>query len=305
MQGGAYRWRRERMKVIVTGASGLLGADIAAVFAREHEVVALKGRKELDLTDAQAVLAFMQEMKPDLIINCAGFRMVDMAEEQRRMTFAINTFGAKNAALAAARLDIPLIHISSDSVFDGETKVPYHEYDKTNPINTYGQSKLMAESEVRAVHRKHFIIRVPLLFGAKGYQHSNYIYMMMEKLDAGETVSYTTDQMCSPTYCRDVAEELLNMAQTPYYGTYHIANTGIASRYEFYSACALGLGYSVNRLVPILQKDRSAKRAKNTMFDSIAYTNTFHRTLRGWKEALGECLEEIKEQKCNVNENRE
>ena len=103
------------MKVIITGASGLLGA----------------------------VMEYMLEKKPDLIINCAGFRMVDAAEEQRRMTYAINTFGAKNAALAASKLDIPLIHISSDSVFDGETEVPYHEYDKTNPINTYGRSKLM------------------------------------------------------------------------------------------------------------------------------------------------------------------
>lgn len=285
------------MKVIITGVSGLLGADIARVFEREHEVIALKGRKELNLTDAQAVMEYMLEKKPDLIINCAGFRMVDAAEEQRRMTYAINTFGAKNAALAASKLDIPLIHISSDSVFDGETEVPYHEYDKTNPINTYGRSKLMAEQEVRAVCRKHFIIRVPLLFGANGYTHSNYIYMMMEKLEAGERITYTTDQMCSPTYCVDVAEELLNMADTEFYGTYHIANTGTASRYNFYSACAAGLGYSVNHLVPILQKDRSAKRAKNTMFDSIAYTNTFHRTLRSWQDALEECLEEIKERR--------
>ena len=106
------------MKVIITGASGLLGADIARVFEREQEVIALKGRKELNLTDAQAVMEYMLEKKPDLIINCAGFRMVDAAEEQRRMTYAINTFGAKNAALAASKLDIPLIHISSDSVFD-------------------------------------------------------------------------------------------------------------------------------------------------------------------------------------------
>ena len=285
------------MKVIITGASGLLGADIARVFEREHEVIALKGRKELNLTDAQAVMEYMLEKNPDLIITCAGFRMVDAAEEQRRMTYAINTFGAKNAALAASKLDIPLIHISSDSVFDGETEVPYHEYDKTNPINTYGRSKLMAEQEVRAVCRKHFIIRVPLLFGANGYTHSNYIYMMMEKLEAGESITYTTDQMCSPTYCVDVAEELLHMADTEFYGTYHIANTGTASRYNFYSACAVGLGYSVNQMVPILQKDRSAKRAKNTMFDSIAYTDTFHRTLRSWQDALEECLEEIKERR--------
>lgn len=291
------------MKVIVTGASGLLGADIARVFAKEHEVIALKGRKELNLTDAQAVMEYMEGHKPDLIIHSAGFRMVDAAEEQRRMTFAINTFGTKNVALAAAKLDIPMIHISSDSVFDGETEVPYHEYDTTNPINTYGQSKLMAEQEVRAIHRKHFIIRLPLLFGAEGYTHSNYIFMMMDKLDAGEKISYTIDQMCSPTYCVDVAKELLVMAKTEYYGTYHIANTGIASRYDFYSACAAGLGYSTDQLIPILQKDRSAKRAKNTMFDSIAYTNTFHRTLRDWHEALDECLEEIRARKKALESN--
>ena len=282
------------MKTLITGASGLLGSDLARVFREKHEVIALEGRKALDLTDARAVMDFMMERRPELIIHSAGFRMVDEAEQHRNRTLAINTFATKNIALAAAKLDIPMVHISSDSVFDGETDVPYNEYDPPNPINVYGYSKWMAEQEVRTMHRRHFIVRVPLLFGANGHPDSNYIRIMWNKLLAGEKISYTTDQLCSPTYCVDVAREIMVMCETEFYGTYHIANTGVASRYEFYSECARQLGCDTGLLVPILQKERSAKRAKNTMFESIAYPNTFHRTLRDWHEGLRECMEELK-----------
>lgn len=283
------------MKVLVTGASGLLGHDIAKVFSENHEVHALQGRKELDLTDTSASMHFIAREQPDLIIHSAGFRMVDDAEREQEKTIAINVLAAKNMALAAEKQGIPLVHVSSDSVFNGETERPYHEYDKPDPVNLYGYSKMMAEQEVRTYCRKHFIIRVPLLFGAHGHPETNYIYRMKEQLEQGKEIEYTTDQLCSPTYCIDVANAILKMVQTDYYGIYHIANKGTASRYEFYKTCAELLGLDTKKLKPILQAEKPARRAKNTMFSSIAFKNTFHMELPEWKSSLAQCIHEILE----------
>lgn len=286
------------MKVIVTGASGLLGADIARSFERAgHEVTALMGRRVLDLSDASAVTAFIGGIAPDLIVHSAGFRMVDAAEEDPAATYAINILGARNIALVCRSLDIPMIHISSDSVFDGETQRPYCEFDRPNPVNVYGYSKLMSEQEVRTHCRKHFIIRVPLLFGALGHCESNYIILMANQLKKGEQIEYTTDQLCSPTYTKDVGDVLVEVAKSNFYGLYHIASTGTATRYSFYMRCAELLGLNANLLVPILQKDKPARRPKNTLFSSIAFQKTFPQLVLGdWEPALVQCIEEIKAQ---------
>lgn len=282
------------MKVLVTGATGLFGEDIARVFAEKHEVVAVKGRKELDITNAKEVFSYIEKVKPNLIIHSAGFRMVDEAEKNPLETFAINILGTKNIALVASKYDAKLIHISSDSVFDGEKNTAYNEYDKPNPVNVYGYSKLMAEEEVRYYHRKHFIIRVPLLFGALGRKQNNYIHIMRNKILDGQTLEYTTDQMCSPTYTFDAAKALLNMADTEFYGIYHLANEGKASRYEFYKRCAELLGLDTKKINPILQKEKVARRPKNTIFDSIACKKTFNIKLREWQDALEDCIKEVK-----------
>ncbi|MBE6083375.1 dTDP-4-dehydrorhamnose reductase [Acidilutibacter cellobiosedens] len=282
------------MKVLITGATGLFGEDITRVFAEKHEVIAVMGKKELDITNAQEVFSYIEKAEPDLVIHSAGFRMVDEAEKNPTKTIAINSLGTKNVALAASRCGAKLIYISSDSVFDGEKNTPYNEYDKRNPVNVYGYSKLMAEEEVRCYNKKHFIVRVPLLFGASGHRENNYIYIMRNKILNGQTLEYTTDQMCSPTYTTDAAKALLDMADTEFYGVYHIANEGKASRYEFYKKCAELLGLNTQNIIPVLQSEKAVRRPKNTMFESIAYKMTYNTTLRKWEYALEDCIEEIK-----------
>ena len=288
-------------KVIITGASGLFGSYLTKVFDTEYKVVPLLGRKDLDIIDTQKVMTYFENEKPDLIIHSAGFRMVDEAEKLREKALTINTFGTKNVALSASRLDIPLIHISSDSVFDGNTKQSYSEYDPTHPINAYGYSKMMAEQEVMRYHRKHFIVRVPLLFGTLGNPQNNYLNIMIEKLSKNEIMEFTTDQICSPTYCKDAADAILKMTKTDFYGLYHISNQGKASRYEFYKKCAELLNLSTDNMIPILQKNRLAQRPKNTVFSSIAFKNTFNLELRDWNEALTECILEFNISRRNNN----
>ena len=283
-------------KVVVTGASGLFGSYLCNVFGDEYNVVPLLGRNALDITDTKKVISYFEKEQPDLIIHSAGFRDLDEAEKFRERTITVNTFGTKNIALVASKLDIPLVHISSDSVFDGDTDEPYNEYDKTNPINVYGYSKMMAEKEVMNYHRRFFIIRLPLLFGALGSPERNLIKTMAEKIERNEIVECTTDQVCSPTYCKDAAKVVLEMTRTDYYGLYHVSNQGKASRYEFCKKCAEFLNLPTDKIVPVLGRDkqeRTAKRAKNTVFSSIAFKNTFNLELRNWEEALAECISEM------------
>ncbi|KUO72638.1 MAG: hypothetical protein APF77_07300 [Clostridia bacterium BRH_c25] len=281
------------MKVVVTGASGLFGADILKVFSKENTVMGLMGRKDLDLVNTKEVISYFDAAAPKLIIHSAGFRLVDDAERNPDMTYRINILGTKNIALAAAKLDIPMVYISSDSVFDGETAIPYNEFSRTNPVNVYGYSKLMGEEQVKTATIKFFIVRVPLLFGALGRKDSNYIYIMKNKMLAGEKLEYTTDQLCSPTYTKDAAAAIEKMVKTDYYGTYHICNEGIASRYDFYKKCAELMGLDTKQLVPIEQKEKLARRPKNTIFNGLAFQSTFGIEMRNWQAALRECIEEM------------
>lgn len=281
------------MKVVITGASGLFGADILGVFSKENDAIGLMGRKDLDLVNTKEVASYFEAAAPELIIHSAGFRLVDDAEQNPDMTYRTNILGTKNIALAAAKLDIPMVYISSDSVFDGETTIPYNEFSRTNPVNVYGYSKLMGEEQVKTATRKFFIVRVPLLFGALGHKSSNYIYIMKNKVLAGEKLEYTIDQLCSPTYTKDAAAAIEKIVKTDYYGTYHICNEGIASRYEFYMKCAELMGLDTKQLIPIEQREKLARRPKNTMFNGLAFKSTFGIELRNWQAALRECIEEM------------
>lgn len=279
-------------KVMITGVTGLFGSYLEAAFKEKYEVCSVMGRSQLDVSCTEDVFKFIENEHPDLIVHSAGFRMVDEAEQNPEKVLLINAFGTKNIALASEKLGIPLVHISSDSVFDGATDKPYNEYDRTNPVNMYGYSKLMAENEVMRYHSKYFIVRVPLLFGVLGHKESNYIYIMADKIKKNETLTYTIDQICSPTYCKDAAEAIVKMSETNYYGVYHIANTGTASRFEFYKTCAEILKLPTDKMLGVPQREKLAKRSKNTMFSSITFKNTFGIELRDWRIALEECLKD-------------
>jgi dTDP-4-dehydrorhamnose reductase len=284
------------LKSLITGASGLLGWEIADAFeAAGYQTVRLMGRKAIDITNAPQIISFIEKENPDVIIHCAGLRDLDEIEKNEVRGFAINTFGAKNIALAASRTGSKLIYISSDTVYDGEKKTGYHEYDLPNPVNAYGRSKHMAEQEIRFLCQKYFIIRAAWLFGFKGHRENNVIFNIIDRINAGEQVQASGNQFCSPSYTLDIAEALVKVASTEYYGTYLVSNKGSASRYEVSRAIAELLGLDTQKVTQADSgKIRLAKRAEHTAYDSIAFPRTFGIDMAFWQDALERCVESYK-----------
>jgi len=284
------------MKVMVTGASGLLGMEIADLFERQgHEVIRLKGHRQLDLREREAVLRYVGECKPDVIVHTAAIKNVDEAEKDPEGTYLTNTAATENVAMAAGINKEKMVYISTDAVFDGEKDSPYVESDMTGPINVYGASKLAGELRVRKHCLQHFIVRTGLLFGLKGPAETNMALNLLKRWQQGETVQAAVNQACSNTYTLDLARAVERMANTDYYGTYHICNRGQASRYRFYTRLCTLAGYSADLVEPAQAAAiRVARRHKNTAMDPALYERTFNDEMSDWEDAAVRFIREYK-----------
>ncbi len=283
-------------KVMVTGASGLLGGDIADTFERNgYQVRRLMGRRDVNLLSAQAVLDCVNEFKPDFVVHAAGYRDLDELERREREGFAANTMSTRNIAQACRQTGCMMMYISSDTVFDGEKTAGYHEFDTPCPVNIYGKSKLAAEQAVSSSLDKYFIVRTAILFGYKGHRENNFIFRIMDELKAGRSVCASRNQVCNPTYTADLAEALMRLSETKWYGIYHITNSGIASRYELSLKVAELAGLDTGLIREADSSDiKTARRAKNTTFHSLAWPAVFDEELPCWKDALARCMEACK-----------
>lgn len=279
------------MKILIDGGNGLLGSDLSRILENKHEVVMLRGRADADITDYKDLNDKLVSIHPDVAIHCAGMKDIDVAEQNPSACLEINTLGTKNMAAITGRMGITMIQISSGAVYDGKLGRPYSESDIPHPVNVYGYSKLMAEEYVKRYNNRHFILRLPLLFGLQGAEETNMIYRMRKALAAGEVLSYTVEQICNPTYCPDVAKAITKLLDTEAFGTYNVCNAGTASRYGFYRYIAVKLGYSEHQILPVSGNKKFAKREKNIAFDSTAFQNAFQFRMRSWQEAMDECIE--------------
>jgi dTDP-4-dehydrorhamnose reductase len=218
------------MRVLITGAGGMLGSDVAAeAQSRGHEVVAL-ARADLDVTDAAAVRAAVRDASPDVVINCAAWTDVDGAEEREAEATAVNGAGAGNVAEACAATGALCVQVSTDYVFEGHGRAPFVEHDPTAPINAYGRSKLAGEIAVAEAGPKHIIARSSWLFGANG---ANFVATMLKLGDERDEVRVVNDQLGCPTYTRHLADGLLDLAATEAYGIHHVAGAGACSWHAF------------------------------------------------------------------------
>lgn len=220
------------MKILVTGANGMLGGDLTVV-ARGlgHEVVAVS-RNDLDLTDQSAVEALVREEEPTTVINCAAWTDVDAAEAHEEEATEINASGAGHIAAAAAAIGASVCQISTDYVFDGTKETPYVESDPTSPIQAYGRSKLAGEEAVRSANPDHFIVRTSWLFGIAN-ERPNFVETMLELGSTGEPVTVVHDQIGSPTYTGHLAEGLTQLIDSDSYGIHHMSGSGQCSWYGF------------------------------------------------------------------------
>jgi dTDP-4-dehydrorhamnose reductase len=217
----------------VTGAAGMLGADVLRAGERAgHELIGL-GRAELDITDADAVDAALAGVRPDAVLNCAAWTDVDGAESHREQAHAVNADGAGNLALAAAAAGVALVHVSSDYVFDGQapraadgSPRAYVEADATGPRSVYGTSKLVGEQLVLGASPRHTVVRSSWLFGVSG---ANFAATMLRLADEREAVQVVTDQIGCPTWTGHLAPALLGLIEREVAGLVHLAGAGHVS----------------------------------------------------------------------------
>jgi dTDP-4-dehydrorhamnose reductase len=218
------------VKLLVTGAAGLLGRDVmlAAGYAG-HDVVGF-GRAELDVTSPQALERKFDLERPDFVINCAAWTDVDGAEESEEAAFAVNGAGAGSVAGAAAAQGAGVLHVSTDYVFDGSKGSPYVESDQPAPLSAYGRTKLAGEEAVAAANKRHFIVRSAGLFGIGG---RNFVDTMLRLAEGQNEVLVVRDQVGSPTYTWHLAYGIVRLIEGIEYGIHHMAAGGQCSWYEF------------------------------------------------------------------------
>lgn len=218
------------MKLLVTGAGGMLGRDVMlAADNAGHQVIGF-GHAELDVTDDEAVRAKVEGERPDVVINCAAWTDVDGAEEDEEAATAINGAAAGAVSAAAASVGATVVYVSSDYVFDGAKATPYVETDQPAPLSAYGRSKLAGEDATAAANNRHFIVRSSWLFGIGG---SNFVETMLRlAADHGE-VLVVRDQIGSPTYTWHLAYGVVRLIEGVEYGIHHMAGGGACSWYEF------------------------------------------------------------------------
>ena len=252
----------------------------------------------MDITDREAVMRTVADMKPDVIIHCAAWTAVDAAEaeENRGKVHAINVDGTRNIAEAAKSVDAKIIYISTDYVFDGQGERPWQPDDRNYaPLNVYGQSKLDGELAVRAALDKYFIVRIAWVFGING---KNFIKTMLNVGRTHDTVRVVNDQIGTPTYTYDLARLLVDMAETDRYGYYHATNEGgYISWYDFTKEIYRQAGIDTN-VLPVTTKEYGASiaaRPFNSRLDKSKLIQAGFVPLPDWRDALARYLAELGE----------
>lgn len=276
------------MKVLVTGVKGQLGYDVVKELEKRGYQPIGVDRDEMDLMDNTAIRTFIMELKPEAIIHCAAYTAVDKAEEEVEVCYQINAESVKVIAECAKELDIKLIYISTDYVFDGTKEGEYTETDTPNPINVYGASKLKGEQYVQELLEKYYIVRISWVFGVNG---NNFIKTMRRLGEQLEELNVIDDQVGSPTYTADLAPLLVDMMETEKYGIYHASNEGFCSWYEFAEEIFQQSGIDV-KVNPITtdQYPTKAKRPMNSKMSKKKLQNKGFNLLSSWEMALKDYL---------------
>lgn len=284
------------MRVWLIGCEGMLGREVAQAL-REASIPFDGTDREVDITDPGSVAAFARGKPITCVVNCAAYTAVDRAEDEPLPAHAINVDGVRNVARAAKSLGASLVHISTDYVFDGRKEGAYTEEDDPNPLGVYGKSKLEGERVIRTELNRAYIIRTAWLYGAGG---TNFVRTMLRLFEGRGRVSVVNDQWGSPTYAKDLAEAIVEIARLgsgTSYGVYHYTNEGRTNWHAFAveiyeRARARGLVDKPVDIVPIPSGEypTKAKRPMNSLLSKEKIKRTFGLRVREWEEALDEFL---------------
>lgn len=284
------------MRVLVTGAHGQLGLEVAKQFRQKYELV-LHDVDTLDISDYSAVIAAVKKIKPDIVINTAAYTNVDKSEDEPHLAFKANAAGPHNLAIACKRQKAKLVHISTDYVFDGTNSRPYDEADQTNPISVYGKSKLLGERLIQQHGGCYFILRTSWLYG----DGRNFVQTMLRLAEQQKEVSVVADQYGTPTYTKDLVWIIEKLMLSEAYGLYHASNNGFCSWYEFAKEIFAITGKHM--IVKPLRTDEYPTIAQRPLYSVLENHNLKLRdwdVMRPWHEALEDYLQSFKTIKTSV-----
>jgi dTDP-4-dehydrorhamnose reductase len=277
-------------KIFLTGIGGQLGLELSKLIlfnCKEYELIAPR-RSELDLADHDLVLKIILEAKPDIIIHTAAYTNVVQAEQNKDLCYLGNVIVTNNLIEASKLVDAVFVYLSTDFVFDGRLDRPYNVHDLTNPLNYYGETKLMAEEQVRSLLSKFFIIRTSWLFSSN---EGNFMTKVLQAAKQNIKISVVQDEIGSPTSTIFLSKVILKLIDDNQYGTYHVSNYGSCSRYEFASKI-VEKSKVICDVMPMEGEFKSSViRPKYTVLDN----NWYFRDLshQSWTDAIDEVMESI------------
>ncbi len=292
------------MKLLISGAKGQVGSELLKeAHARYYDVYGF-GSRELDITDLELLMHKLEQVQPDVVINAAAYTAVDKAEEETERAYAVNTLGSENLAKACRQYDIPLLHISTDYVFNGEKDSPYTEDDSPDPTGVYGASKLQGDQKIEQLWPKHIILRVSWVFGEQG---NNFVKTMLRLAAQRDELSIVNDQFGAPTSARAISCSLLdilaaadfNSSDCPW-GTYHLQSEPGVSWFDFAAeifkqARELGLINKTMKLNPIASSEfpTPVKRPANSKLDGTKLQQNFAIAPVQWQDDLQQLLKQM------------
>lgn len=274
------------MKILLTGARGQLGQALQATLVRHHLIPLDHG--SLDITQLDRVREAIAAYRPELVVNAAAFNNVDEAESNPHAAYRANALGPRNLAVVTAARGLPLLHVSTDYVFDGTSARPYHEFDHPNPRSIYGASKLAGEEAVRALNARHYLVRTAWLYHTVGRNFPNTMRALANQAE----VRVVNDQFGSPTYAPHLAAAIARLITTEAYGTYHLAGQGGTSWFELTRLLYQQCGFQTT-VTPVSRSEfpRPAERPRYSVLTTLQDP---HIVLPPWEDGIAEFVQALR-----------
>ncbi len=284
------------MNVLVTGKNGQLGSEFQSISEQFSQFnFTFTGSEDLDITNEKAVKVFFKQNSFDVVVNCAAYTAVDKAEDEPEKADAVNHLGVKNLVGSCETEEVKLIHISTDYVFDGNSKTPYNESDPTSPVGVYGKTKQLGEQSIQNSSLNAIIIRTSWVYSTFG---NNFVKTMLRLGEEKNEINVVNDQFGTPTYAKDLAEtclSILNQINSWKNGVsiFHYSNEGVISWYDFASEIMniASFDCKVNP-IPSDKFPTKAKRPKFSALDKTKIKNTFNIEVPKWRDSLLEFLKQ-------------
>jgi dTDP-4-dehydrorhamnose reductase len=278
------------VRVLVTGAKGMLASALLPCLETAHEVVGVD-LSDFDISREAAVQKAFRDLRPEFVYHLAACTDVDGCEANPQLASEVNTQGTRNVAQSCAEVGAVLLYVSTDYVFDGSAERPYREDDATHPLGVYGQSKLGGEQHVQSPLERYFIARTSWLYGPRG---KNFVATILKMAQERDELRVVSDQRGSPTYTHHLASKLAEMVRFDAYGIYHVTGAGNCSWFEFTQTILKLGGFERVRVVPISTGElgRRAPRPANSVLENRRLIENHLGILPPWTEGLADYLKE-------------